>query len=141
MCIRDSRYFALVDTSVGAIFPDRLKFNNDAHVIIDEVSYDGVSSFLMTNNYLLAAGNYRNISKQMFPSLAKLKLATGNSPAKPQGISGPDTIACPSQNNIYSITNSNSNIRYAWFISGQDITILNNGTDSILPVSYTHLRA
>jgi hypothetical protein len=126
------RYFALVDTSVGAIFPDRLKFNNDPHDIIDEVSYDGVSSFLMTNNYLLAAGNYRNISKQMFPSLAKLKLATGNSPAKPQGISGPDTIACPSQNNIYSITNSNSNIRYAWFISGQDITILNNGTDSIL---------
>lgn len=126
------RYFALIDTSVGAIFPDRLKINDDPHDIINETSYDGVSSFLIANNYLLAVGNYRNISKRMFPSLAKLKLNPGNLPTKPQGISGPDTITCPSQNNIYSITNSNPDYRYAWFTSGQDISIINNGTDSIL---------
>ena len=128
-------YFAIIDTSVGAIFPDRLNLNDDypyGYSFDDFPGVGSVKSFLFTSNSLVIGGDFRNINKAMFPSLAKLKLQAGAAPALPQGISGPDTISCPSQNNIYSITNSNPGYRYAWFTSGQDITIKNNGTDSVL---------
>lgn len=129
---KDHRYFAVIDTSVGAIFPDRLKFNDDPYNIENEVSYDGVYNFLLSTDYMIAAGNFRNVSKRMFPSLAKLKVNATGQLTKPQSITGPDTVLCPSQNNVFHITNPNPEHRYAWFVTGRNMTIKNNGTDSIL---------
>ncbi|MDP4264298.1 MAG: hypothetical protein Q8941_17340, partial [Bacteroidota bacterium] len=131
------RYFAVIDTTVGAVFPDRLHLNNDlpfGYSLDDFADADlKLNTFQLSGNNLLLGGNFRNVNQKMFPSLAKISMATvGSSPATPQGIAGADTLQCPSQSNLYTVTNSDPELRYAWFYSGSDVTIRNNGTDSVL---------
>jgi len=129
------KFFAQIDTTVGAVFPDQLHLNNDdpfGYSLNDDYFYLRLNTVQFIGNSVILGGNFRNINQAMFPSLAKIQLRLGGSmPTTPQGISGASTIPCPSQNNLYTIINANSNSRYAWFYSGQNTRIENNGTDSV----------
>ena len=129
------RYFAAIDTSVGAVYPDRLHLNNDeplGYHLDDFENYERLNTIQFVNNAVVLGGNFRNANKNMFPSLAKFPLTTGNqAPAVPQGITGPDPIQCPSTNNTYAVVNSQAGYAYVWSYSGNDATIAVNGESTI----------
>jgi len=130
------KHFAVIDTTVGAVFPDNLHLNNDApfgYSLDDFELYSVLNTIQLYGDKIILGGDFRNVNQKMFPSLAKLQMVSaGVSPSIPQGISGADSILCPSQSNLYTIINSDPKLRYAWFYSGTNVTIRNNGTDSVL---------
>lgn len=130
--------FAVIDTTFGSVFPDRLKFNNDLPTgftnnhDMDNDKYALLNTAVLKDDYMLVAGSFRNIDGKMFSSIAKLPLTVqGSAPMAPQGVGGSLTIQGPSQNNQYYVVNANPDHRYAWYYSGADVTIRNNGYDTI----------
>jgi len=132
---KEQKCFAIIDTTVGAVFPDRLHLNNDSpfgYSLDDFEGYLKLNTIQLSGSNLFLGGNVRNVNKKMFPSVAKLQMIpAGSPPSVPQGISGPDSIDCPGTSLAFRIINADASTRYAWFYSGQNVLIQNNGIDSI----------